>query len=132
MEQLLFQNSHFFSAVIFPEQLLFQSKTCTKQIVLSSGFFFTIAAFSESSQNLFRVKTSTEELLFRSRYLYTTSKQLPIQQSFFFKKRYFFRTATFSGELRFQCGYFFKRATCVYSSYFFRRAVFQQILFQNS
>ena len=83
LEELLFQNSHFFSAY-FSEQLLFQSETSIEKPHPENRKFFSTVTF----RNTFPQTTPTQELLFRSRFFCTAS-------TFFLKKK-ILEKATFS------------------------------------
>ena len=76
--ELLFQNTHFFSAAIFSKQLLIWSETSTDQLLLMSRQLFRAASFSEQllfrKTNLFRISISTEELLFSKQALLKSIK----------------------------------------------------------
>ena len=71
---LLFQNTHFFAAVIFSEKLLFQSENSTEQPLLENKKFLIAVTFRNSCLFfLFRIKRPKRELLFQSRYFCTVS-----------------------------------------------------------
>ena len=65
-QEILFQNSHFFSAY-FSEQRLFQNEISTEKSYLENRKFFSVITF----RNSYPQKISTEELLFRSRFFFT-------------------------------------------------------------
>ena len=68
-EELLLGNSHFFAAVTFLEQLLFQSESFTKHPFQENGQY--IRAVICLMKEWFRIKVSAEELLSRSNCFHT-------------------------------------------------------------
>ena len=127
-EELLFQHSHFFAAIIFLEQLLFQSDTSTEQLPLEKRNFFREVTFRNSY--LFGRGIVQNKDIYRS---VTFLKQVPLhsinfyKRAIFWKKRifqksniphyplflesYLFRVATFSKYVIFCSSYLFRRAT---------------------
>ena len=122
-QQLLFQNSYFFRGKLVLNSYFLRIDCSLGRLLLQNSCFFGRLIQSKDIQKSFLSEASN------------LSEQLLIQQSYFFKKSYFFRiaafleelllktvnfsgkhnsaAATFSGQLRFQGGYFSKRATCL-------------------
>ena len=118
--------------VIFSEQLLFKSKTSTKQPQLENRKLLSGTA-TFSAEEMFRMKISTEELLFWSR-CYCTA--LTFQKSYFLEKANFQKSNIPHYPL-FLESYFFRATTfsknfILYSSYLSEELLFHNILFQNS
>ena len=123
-EQLFFQNSYFFSSffrtVTFSQQLFFQNSFFFRAKILQNSHFLRIRSSlwqllsATAIFSLFSIKISKKELLllFQSRYFCTVST---------FSEKVYSVLPTFSGELPFWSGYFFKR-----------RYLLKQLLFQRS
>ena len=106
-EELLFQKRNFFTAVIFSEQLLFQSDTSTQQTPLEHRKVFKIVIFWNSylfGGGIFLNKDSYRRATFPKQVL---QKSYILEKSEFFRKAIFritqfFRRSAFLERLLFQ------------------------------
>ena len=146
-DELLFQNRHFSAAVIFSEQLFFQSEISTKQPSLENRKIFRVASFRNGyffGKGIVQNK-NTEELLFRSSYFCTAStisEELHFGKKAICSEKQYSALATFSGELPFQRGFFFKRRYFLqqlpfrkgyfFSTYYFGRVAILQLPFLST
>ena len=124
-EHLLYLTSSFFRIVnssqllFFQKQLLFQSETSTEQPPFQNRKFFRVLNFWNSylfGDGIVQNKDIYRETTFRKKAN--------------FSGRQYSVLPTFSGELPFQSGYFFKRII-FYSSYIFKRAIFYNMIVKN-
>ena len=116
LKQLSFQNSYFFKVKLVANSHLLRIESSSGQLLFRSATFL--------AEELFRIKMSTEELFFRRRYFCTASffsEKSDILEKANFSEKQYSALPTFSGELPFQSGYFFKR-----------RYHLWQLSFQNS
>ena len=142
-EQPLLSSNHFFqNNYFFRVELLLSSHSLRigrsfRQVLFGTATFLGV--------EMFRIKISTEELLFRNQVLLHSINFF--QRAAFWKKANFSEKQystlfTFSGELSFQSGYFFKKRYLLFqlpsqksyffTTYFFRRVTVSQLPFLST
>ena len=124
-EELRFRKSRFLASVIFSECLIFWSETYTEQSLVENRKFFRAVTFRNShffggeiaqNKDIYRRAPLSKKLLLHQLF----QKSSIFEKADFSEKKYS-AFSTFSEELPFQSGHFFKR-----------HYLLQQLLFQKS
>ena len=132
-----FQNNYFFRVELLSSSHSLRIGSSFRQVLFGTATFLGV--------EMFRIKISTEELLFRNQVLLHSInffQRVAFWKKANFSEKQYSTLSTFSGELSFQSGYFFKKRYLLFqlpsqksyffTTHFFRRVTVSQLPFLST